>query len=161
MDGTAAADLFENAARYEAELTDRQREVLRMIAAGRTNGDIADALDMTLAGAKWHVSELLTKLGLESREAAAAYYRWRETPHRRFARSARGLLSATALKVGLGVAAGGVAVVAGAAALFAMNGHEPNVGPAEPGLPFFLEAKVGRTDANMGFEADARFWFEN
>jgi outer membrane lipoprotein-sorting protein len=42
-----------------------------------------------------------------------------------------------------------------------MNGDEPNVGPAEPGLPFYLEAKVGRTDANMRFEADARFWFEN
>jgi DNA-binding CsgD family transcriptional regulator len=61
MDGTAA-DLFENAARYEPELTDRQRDVMRLIAAGKTNGEIADALDMTLAGAKWHVSELLVRI---------------------------------------------------------------------------------------------------
>jgi DNA-binding CsgD family transcriptional regulator len=55
--------------------TPRQREVLALIAAGRTNGEIADLLQISLSGAKWHVTEILSKLGVESREEAADYWR--------------------------------------------------------------------------------------
>lgn len=62
--------------RTRAELTERQRDVLGLIAKGKTNPQIADALGMTLDGAKFHVSEILTKLGVSTREEAAAW--WRE-----------------------------------------------------------------------------------
>lgn len=49
-------------------LTPRQREVLRLIERGHTNGEIAERLGISLQGVKWHVRELLGKLGAESRE---------------------------------------------------------------------------------------------
>ena len=57
-------------------LTPRQREVLQLIARGETNGQIAARLGISLAGAKWHVSEIMGRLGVDSREEAAAL--WRE-----------------------------------------------------------------------------------
>lgn len=161
MDGTATAEVFEHAARYEPELTDRQREVLRLIARGRTNIEIAEAMDMTLAGAKWHVSELLTKLGLESREAAAEYYRWREAPRRRLARGMRGVFSATALKWGLAAAGGIAAVGVGAVVLFAMNGDEIDPGPAVPGLPFYMEATFTRSEEHSAYDVARRYWYQD
>jgi alpha-2-macroglobulin len=47
-----------------------------MLAEGKTNPNIAEHLDMTLDGAKWHVSQVLWKLGFTSREEAAAFRRW-------------------------------------------------------------------------------------
>jgi phosphoribosylaminoimidazole-succinocarboxamide synthase len=44
-----------------------------MLAAGRTNPEIARALGISLAGAKWHVSEVLSRLGVTSRREAARY----------------------------------------------------------------------------------------
>ncbi|MGE0601720.1 MAG: LuxR C-terminal-related transcriptional regulator [Dehalococcoidia bacterium] len=161
MDGTASADVFENAARFETDLTDRQREVLRLIAAGKTNGEIAETLDMTLAGAKWHVSELLTKLALDSREAAAAYYRWRQAPHRRLAGRLQALASTTALKVGLASAAGVGVVAVGVAAYVAFNGDDSLVGPAEPGLPFYMETIFTRTEEHYSYDADRRYWYQD
>jgi DNA-binding NarL/FixJ family response regulator len=48
-------------------LTARQVEVVGLLGAGYTNGDIARSLGISLDGAKWHVSEVLGKLGMESR----------------------------------------------------------------------------------------------
>lgn len=56
-------------------VTDRQREVARLIADGHTNPQIAEALGISLDGAKYHVSELLGRLGLARREEVAAWYR--------------------------------------------------------------------------------------
>jgi DNA-binding CsgD family transcriptional regulator len=56
-----------------ADLTDREREALSLIRLGLTNEQIAERLNITLAGAKYHVSEILTKLGVASREEAAAW----------------------------------------------------------------------------------------
>ena len=55
-------------------ITDRQLEVARLIYLGRTNGEIADALGVSLSGAKHHVSELLGRLGMERREDIGAWY---------------------------------------------------------------------------------------
>jgi murein DD-endopeptidase MepM/ murein hydrolase activator NlpD len=55
-------------------ITNRQREVARLVAEGKTNPEIADALGISLDGAKYHVSELLGRLGLERREEIAAWY---------------------------------------------------------------------------------------
>ncbi len=56
-------------------VTDRQREVARLIAEDKSNREIADALGISLDGAKYHVSELLGRLGLARREDVGAWYR--------------------------------------------------------------------------------------
>jgi DNA-binding NarL/FixJ family response regulator len=46
--------------------------VLRLVAAGRSNKQIADALYISRKTASVHVSNILTKLGVHSRGEAAA-----------------------------------------------------------------------------------------
>jgi DNA-binding NarL/FixJ family response regulator len=50
-----------------SELTDREREVLALIATGLTNAEIAQALQLSPLTAKTHVSRILTKLGARDR----------------------------------------------------------------------------------------------
>ncbi len=61
------------------ELSERQRQVLHLIARGATNGEIAERLGITLDGAKWHVREILARLDVSSREEAADWWRSRRT----------------------------------------------------------------------------------
>ena len=59
-----------------ASLTPRELEVLRLVAAGRSNGQIAEALFISRKTASVHVSNILAKLGVHTRtEAAAAAHR--------------------------------------------------------------------------------------
>jgi DNA-binding CsgD family transcriptional regulator len=53
-------------------LTDREREVLALVAAGRSNGQIAAALFISPKTASVHVSNILAKLGVGGRVEAAA-----------------------------------------------------------------------------------------
>ncbi len=53
-------------------LTRREREVLRALADGASNQEIAAALSISLATVKKHVSNLLGKLGVQSRTQAIA-----------------------------------------------------------------------------------------
>ena len=55
-----------------AGLTSREREVLRLIAAGRSNREIASVLFIAPKTASVHVSNILGKLGAASRTEAAA-----------------------------------------------------------------------------------------
>lgn len=54
-------------------LTNREREVLRLVAAGRTNEEIAERLCVTRRTVTTHVTNILGKLDLTSRTQAAAF----------------------------------------------------------------------------------------
>lgn len=54
-------------------LSVREVEILRLLAAGRQNGDIADELVISPFTVRNHISNLLRKLQLQNRTQAAAY----------------------------------------------------------------------------------------
>jgi ATP/maltotriose-dependent transcriptional regulator MalT len=56
-----------------AGLTDREVEVLQLVAAGLTNQDIAAALFLSAKTVSRHLSNIFTKIGVTSRAAATAY----------------------------------------------------------------------------------------
>ena len=58
---------------YPGLLTPREQEVLRFLREGLSNAEIAERLDISLDGAKFHVSEIISRLGVESRYEAAAW----------------------------------------------------------------------------------------
>ncbi len=59
--------------RHSAELTEREQEVLRQLALGRTNHEIATALTVSDETVKTHVGNILTKLQLAHRTQAVIY----------------------------------------------------------------------------------------
>jgi NarL family two-component system response regulator LiaR len=54
-------------------LTQREREVLQMMASGKSNQEIADILFVSLGTVKVHVTHILAKLDVKSRSAATDY----------------------------------------------------------------------------------------
>ena len=117
----------------EPEWTPRQREVLDLLVKGRTNGEIASALGISLDGAKWHVSEIITRLGVDTRDEAAEYWRHRNGLRMRFTRVLQALFSSNVLKVVGATAAVGAFIVASALVVFALN--DSGDGSPQAGAP--------------------------
>ena len=59
------------------ELSEREFDVLRLIAAGKSNAEIAETLVIGESTVKTHISDILKKLHLEDRTQAAVYA-WKE-----------------------------------------------------------------------------------
>jgi DNA-binding NarL/FixJ family response regulator len=55
-------------------LTEREREVVRAIADGMSNAEVAAALYMSEGTVRNHISSILAKLGLRNRTQIAVYY---------------------------------------------------------------------------------------
>ena len=70
---TPARPRFGSAEQKVASLTEREREVLCLVASGATNCAIATRLFISPKTASVHVSHILAKLGAETRTEAAAY----------------------------------------------------------------------------------------
>jgi DNA-binding NarL/FixJ family response regulator len=56
-----------------ADLSDRERAILRLIAAGRDNTQIGQEMHISPATVKNHVSSILAKLRVANRVEAAVY----------------------------------------------------------------------------------------
>ena len=54
-------------------LTEREEEVLRTVARGRTNAEIADELHISLSTVKSHLAALMAKLGARNRVEIAMW----------------------------------------------------------------------------------------
>ncbi|MFV0557241.1 MAG: response regulator [Enterococcus sp.] len=65
-------DLRRSASLHE-ELTNREHEIILLIAQGMSNQEIADELFITLKTVKTHVSNILAKLEVDDRTQAAIY----------------------------------------------------------------------------------------
>ena len=98
MAGTAAA--------RRVKLTKRQREVFELVAGGFSNREIAERLGISLDGAKWHVSELLGRVGVEDREQLAAQWpAYRSEPSARWIRRTLAIAAAVGGFAAVGVLA--------------------------------------------------------
>ncbi len=102
------------------DLTRREREVLDLIRLGLTNEEIAGRLGISLDGAKYHVSQILSKLGVGSREEAAtlapveARPWWTRALGWSLAAKLAGAAAVLAAAAGIGVLAWGVLATGGA-----------------------------------------------
>ncbi len=73
-----AAILQEHASQIHApadgvEMTERELEILRLVARGQSNADIARTLYVTPKTVKFHLTNIFAKLGVTNRTEAAAY----------------------------------------------------------------------------------------
>ena len=69
----AALELQNKSAKQPSGLTEREVEVLRLVASGRTNRAVAKQLCLSENTVARHVSNILTKIDAPSRAAATAY----------------------------------------------------------------------------------------
>jgi DNA-binding CsgD family transcriptional regulator len=119
-----------NRTRERVEWTRRQREVLELLARGYTNGQIGEQLGISLDGAKWHVSEVMSKLGVAKREQAAAYWRDYQRFDRRLLRAARGFAAPIAWRWAAAATVGVAALTAGGALFVLLRGGDDDDVPA-------------------------------
>jgi DNA-binding NarL/FixJ family response regulator len=58
---------------YHDDLTKREWEIYRLVMVGKNNGEIAQELVISVSTVKYHVSNILSKLGVKNRAEAIAY----------------------------------------------------------------------------------------
>lgn len=75
FDSLGATSVQDSPLFVEDRITEREREVLSLIAAGASNGEIAEMLGVSSSTVKKHVNSLLRKLDVVNRTQAAALYR--------------------------------------------------------------------------------------
>ncbi|MFD0855376.1 response regulator transcription factor, partial [Actinomadura adrarensis] len=63
----------EPVAQHIDALTEREEQVLAAVARGRTNGEIADEMHITLSTVKTHIASLMAKLGARNRVEIAMW----------------------------------------------------------------------------------------
>ena len=63
------------ASAHDGKLTPRESEILALVAAGRSNGEIGQQLFISAKTVSVHVSNVMAKLGAASRTEAAALAR--------------------------------------------------------------------------------------
>jgi DNA-binding CsgD family transcriptional regulator len=71
-DARHAATLLQRGRAPQRVLTDREVQVLRLVAAGKHNRDIADALHLSEHTVARHMQNIMAKLGVSSRAAATS-----------------------------------------------------------------------------------------
>ena len=59
---------------YMPQLTERERDIVRLVADGLDNKDIADSLYISDGTVRNHISAILAKLGLKNRTQIAVFY---------------------------------------------------------------------------------------
>jgi DNA-binding NarL/FixJ family response regulator len=74
------APAAESTARSLEALSVREQEVLRLLADGLSNAEIAEQLVVTPGTVKRHLHNLYSKLGVENRTQAAAFARTHAPP---------------------------------------------------------------------------------
>jgi DNA-binding CsgD family transcriptional regulator len=118
-------------------LTPREQEVLQLLQQGLSNEQIAERLNISLAGAKFHVSEIISRLGVESRYEAAA---WQPAPSRGFGlapilglfrKASSGRIFTMAAKAALGGAALALILLAVGVAVMASRHDDDSLPPSD------------------------------
>ena len=103
-----------------------------MIAGGRTNGEVADALGISLDGAKWHVTELMNRFGVSSREELVEAWESRDRGPGRWLHGLLGLAAGgSIMKAAAGLAAV-VVMGAGVVLLASYRGDEDAAAVDQP-----------------------------
>jgi len=74
IDTSAAKLLLETEEKpaHDYDLTSREREILALIVSGKTNGEIAEQLTLSVGTVRFHVSNILSKLGVSNRTEAVS-----------------------------------------------------------------------------------------
>lgn len=142
-------------------LTDRHREVLALLERGLTNFEIASELGISLEGAKYHVREIMTRLDVDSREAAVREWRRQRRPDVRIRRALAGLITPKAA----GWVAAGTIAVGTAVVVFALvqndDSRSPSAGETATTTPA-ATSPIPPTPALAGTNTatGASTWFE-
>ena len=64
-------NMQKNRLQAQSQLSEREQEILELVAKGKTNGDIANSLYISTRTVKFHVSSILAKLNAKNRTEAA------------------------------------------------------------------------------------------
>lgn len=129
--------------RKRVELSDRQQHILDLLVKKYTNQQIADDVGMTLDGAKWHVTQIMTKLDVDTREEAAEFWRVHNGIRARLRRALLFTTLEPVRWVAAGTATAGVLAVVGVGIYLSW----PRVDdPLSAGSPTALSSALSRVD---------------